>query len=32
MIQPSEEEQTPPPLYVVANWIDEVTRRAPSGR
>jgi len=32
MIKPSEEEQTPPPLYVVANWIDEVTRRVPSGR
>jgi eukaryotic-like serine/threonine-protein kinase len=32
MIKPSEEEQAPPRLHVVANWVDELTRRVPTGR
>jgi len=30
MIKPSEEEQAPPRLNVVLNWVDELVRRVPS--
>ena len=30
--KPSEEEQAPPRLNVVLNWVDELTHRVPSGR
>jgi eukaryotic-like serine/threonine-protein kinase len=31
MIKPTEEEQAPPRLNIVLNWIDEVAHRVPSG-
>ncbi|SRR6266542_1716987 len=31
MIKPSEEEQASPRLNVVLNWVDELTRRVPTG-
>ena len=30
MMKPSEEEQAPPRLNVVLNWVDELTRRVPT--
>lgn len=32
MIKPGEEEQAPPRLHVVLNWIDELARRVPTDR
>jgi len=32
MIKPSDEEQTPPRLNVILNWVDELVRRVPSAR
>ena len=29
MMKPGDEEQTPPDLHVVLNWVDELARRVP---